>query len=323
MKYLSRLLISILLLFAVLFLPNLASAQEDTRTNIFNELVDALNNETTNIYDDYYYFSSKYEDDESLFSNFFEDLNTHVESWVQIAKNSKTVYEKYLSNKDQEISLIANKALIANKRVIEAINYYKLALSSEDENISNNHFDSGDKAIAEAYTLHDEAVELYNDLSGTSSSLSARNWLIFFSVLSVFFSLLLFFKSRKKSQLEAEKIRAEVYKGLLLSSLWMTGGLIITTVGFSYVLKEGGTYYIFYGPILIGGWQLLKGFYYYLTEGRKVLNHLNLIQKNEAIRESYSVSEKEDKILGYVCPYCGFKHSTKSVICKNCGENIL
>jgi DNA-directed RNA polymerase subunit RPC12/RpoP len=67
----------------------------------------------------------------------------------------------------------------------------------------------------------------------------------------------------------------------------------------------------------------MKGLYTYFTSGRKALAYLNTMQKSKDIKESYSIPEKDGKTPEYVCQYCGFKHSRKTVICKNCGENLL
>lgn len=320
MKYLPKLLISSLLLFAILFSPNFASAQEDIRTNTLNEIVDALNRETEEVFNDYIAIIDEFENgDESTFLKFTNKLPI----WKSVLSETKNVFVKYKFSSDSEISEISNLAVEANNESLIGISLYEKAINSDSDTEFDNYIENADKSFIEGSETHFKAVDLYNDYSGSSSSISSRNWLIFFSVLSGLFSFLFFIKSRKKSQLESEKIRAEVYKGLLLSSIWMTVGMIITTVGFSYALKEGGTYYILYGPILFGGWKLLKGLYYYFTEGRKALNYLNLAQENEAIKQSYSIPERESKTSEFVCPYCGFKNSNKSVICKNCGENIL
>lgn len=307
----------------ILFAPQLVLAQEGSANGPYEQIVDALNNETQNVYGDFNNFSSKYEKEDTSLAVLLSDLDTHIKSWNQVALTSRATYEKYTTNGDQQISLIAKKALESNAKLSEAIDYYNFALASSDDNVSSDYFTKGDTAIQNASTLHGDAVDLYNNYSGYNSSILTKNWLVFFSTISGLFSFFLFVKSRKKSQLEAEKIRSEVYKALLSSSLWMMGGLVITTAGYSYALKEGGTYYIFYGAILIGGWQLLKGLYNYFTKGRKTLEYLNSFQKGEAIKESYTSSEKAENTPEFVCQYCGFKHSKKSVICKNCGENIL
>ena len=315
--------IKIFLLFLViiaLLVPFPVLAQNDSRTDIFEEIVNALNKETEEVFYNYSEIVDEFDNgDESTLLKFTNKLPV----WKSVFNETKNVFSKYKSSFDSQISEISSLAIEANNKAQIAIGLYEKALISSGSDEFGNYIRDADKYFTEASDTHFRAVDLYNDYSGFSSSIYIKNWLVIFSVISGLFSILLLIKSKKKSQLEAEKIRAEVYKALLSSSLWMSGGLIVTTVGYSYALKEGGTYYILYGPIFIGGWKLLKGLYNYLTKGRKTLNYLNSIQKSEAIKESYTLSETKEKTPEYVCKYCGYKHSSKGVICKNCGENIL
>lgn len=295
-------------------------AQEDLRAIIFNEIVDALNKETHEIYNDYINIVDELEnEDENTLVRFYNKLPV----WKSIFDETRPVFNKYKSSGDTQISEISNLALQANNKAVSAIDLYVKGFNSETDTEIDRFLSSADEAFIDSSNIHFKAVDLYNEYSGYSSSMSARNWLIFFSVASVILTLIFFAKSRSKSKLEAEMIRSEVYKSLFSSSAWMTVGIVITTAGYSYALKEGGSYYILYGPVIFGGWQLLKGLTNYLTKGRKTLAYLNSLEKNNAIRESYSNHLKTEKTPEYVCRFCGAKNSRKGVICRNCGENIL
>lgn len=55
-------------------------------------------------------------------------------------------------------------------------------------------------------------------------------------------------------------------KDMLYGTLWCIGGSIVTAVTYSAASSRGGTYFVFWGAIVFGGFQFLKGLYNYARE---------------------------------------------------------
>jgi len=53
-------------------------------------------------------------------------------------------------------------------------------------------------------------------------------------------------------------------KNILYGALWCVGGLILTVATYS-MASRSGTYFVFWGAVIFGGFQLLKGIYQYIT----------------------------------------------------------
>lgn len=321
-----KLACGLLILFSLitLFAP-VAQAQFDDESMVpeEDELVGTLNFELEEIYEPYFEFVEKLENSTNQ-EPIIQGFDTNIISWKSKFQESRSVYSKYTTHSNFEIAQIAQTALKGADLGIIATEKYHSALYASSDTESDTLFDEGDQTFFQAVEYHDQAVDLYNDYSGASSAYGTRNWLIFFSITSVVFSIFLFFKSRRKSLFQAEIIRSSVYKNLFSSSLWMAGGLIVTTVGYTYALQEGGTYYIFYGAILVGGWQLLKGLYEYFTRGRSVLNKLAIMEKHSAIKSLYEEPVSDTKLVHTKkCKKCRTEQSINNVVCSSCGENLL
>ncbi len=59
--------------------------------------------------------------------------------------------------------------------------------------------------------------------------------------------------------------RASAKRNMVVGTLWCVGGLVLTMVTYSSVAERGGTYFVAWGPVIFGGWQLLKGIRQYMT----------------------------------------------------------
>lgn len=307
----------------ILLSPQLVYGEEELN-NSYSKLVDQFNYELEYIYRPYTDFvnSSNENTDTDILIN---DFTSKINKWSQSFKTSEQVYYQLTSDSDQNIRIIANKALESVKKGSNACNLYKQALSSETESSYSSFLSQGDFEFKEAVRIHDEAVDLYNDLSGAKTTMQSRNYLIFFSIISIIFSIILFFKSRVNTTIQADIIKGQIFFNLFKSSLWMVVGLLVTTIGLAYAIENGGSYYIFYGPVVVGGWQMLKGLINYITNDKKILRELANIEKDNAIRSSYkseNISLKKINIYKK-CRYCGSKQEKKAIICTECGENII
>jgi hypothetical protein len=50
-------------------------------------------------------------------------------------------------------------------------------------------------------------------------------------------------------------------RNLLFGSIWFFGGLVVTIWTFSSALLYGGTYYVAWGAVLLGGIQMARGIF--------------------------------------------------------------
>lgn len=316
----------LIIFFPFIFIVSPVSVFAEEEGEIIDNIGDALDKEVEMIYEPYNNFVSKLESGDFTIESALDDFRLNLASWREAFGKAIAVYKKYTSSRNPDISEISSLALSGSEKGINAIDSYEKALIAETDEDWEYHSGHGDELMFQAVTLHDQAVDLHNDYTGASSYIALRDWLVLGSALSVIFSLFLFIKSRRRSKYQAEIIRAGVYKELFISSLWMTAGLVITTAGLSHALGHGGTYYILYGPILVGGWQLLKGLSHYFQEGRKKLAQLAKFERGAVIKESYKKQEEKEvrsRISQKKCPYCDALLSPRAVICSECGENIL
>jgi uncharacterized protein YgiM (DUF1202 family) len=77
-----------------------------------------------------------------------------------------------------------------------------------------------------------------------------------------------FIPSKTKVKTIAESAvptRASAKRNMVVGALWCVGGIVLTTVTYSSVAGNGGTYFVAWGPVIFGGWQLLKGIRQYTT----------------------------------------------------------
>lgn len=314
----SALLIILLGFFMVFPIEVMAESEE---TSPYAELADALDRELNEIYIPY---SDLVDSDTLTTEEFVVKFEKDITTWYQVFLSTEQVYKKHSNNSDYQIAEIASKGLLANQEGKKALDLYRQAYLEEDEVVIARLFTEGDSAFNSAVIQRDEVVDLYNNYSGASSSYNARDILIFSSIISAILTLIIFLKSRNKTTIDAEIIKAEIYKRLSINALWMTIGLAVTAVGLAYAINSGGTYYILWGPVVFGGWAFMKGLFNYFVNDRKILASLASEQRAGAIKQSYFEETTEHPIKTLVkCPHCGEKQSRHTIICNNCGNNLL
>lgn len=263
----------IFVLTLILFTPKIYRHVQAVENKVWNEIVDALNKETKS-YGSYNLFTAEIKNLDA--DSFISEYKNKSILWKSSFQESKIVYEKYSSSSDEQLKEVAVKALNASNKSLKAIEEYDRAVSGElqSEEELKTAFSTGDSLITEASKEHYEAVDLYNNYSGFNSQQNTIYLLYGCLVLSAIFTIILWLKSRTSSHYQSDIIKAQIFKNLLGSSIWMLVGLAITTFSLHYASKEGGTYYIFYWAIIIGGWQMLKGLWIYFTKDRKTLKQM-------------------------------------------------
>ena len=270
----------------LLSFPHLIHAQssQDIPTK---HILSALNSE----YDAYSAYAEFIENIESYTGDEIRnEYSLQSNEWATNFSDARDVYIKYSSNEgyEAEIQSIAQVALSGSEKALEALENYDRALLTD--NLTDDGFDDaidrGDELMMEAVADHDKAVEGINDYSGASGEIELLDWLIVLAIISGFLSLILFFKSRSDSIYKADIIRAEIYRDLLVSSLWMFFGFLVTAGGLYYALYHGGgEYYILYGAVVVGGWKFTKSLWKYWFQDRAVLRELKSESRKKMISD--------------------------------------
>jgi len=303
-----------------------AFADTTSRGTVFKELYDTLNKETDLIYTPYGEFSEKLSSAEEPLYNEFQ---SRVLAWRAEFVSASNIYYKHSQSVDQQISEIASIAYGGSQKGVQSCDAYLAAIRASDTTTMSGYLDRGDQLMTEAIAVHENAADLYNNYSGATDAYNIRDWLLVGSGIFALFSFFLFLKSRRKSSFQAEVARSGVYGNLFRNSLWVTIGLVVTTVGYSYALGSGGTYYILYGPIFFGGWRLLSGLYDYFKNGRPLLNQISQNEKGDAIKQSYlettqnNITESTPSSKKKRCNNCRNLVPANSIMCPNCGNNVL
>lgn len=275
---------TLFILTLIFTVPKISSQVQAVESKVWNEIVGALNKETE-AYNSYTLFTEAIKDldGNQLISRYISESVL----WQKSFEDGKLVYEKYSSNPDEQLNEVVNKALNASNKSLDAIDQYDKGFISEglsDEEIQS-YLTKGDTLIIEASKEHYEAVDLYNDYSGYTSQNNLIIFLYICLVLSLIFTIILWFKSRTNSHYQSDIIKAQIFKNLFGSSIWMLIGITITTITLHLASKEGGTYYIFYWAILGGAWQMLKGLWIYFTKDRKTLEQLKSKDKSDLLNK--------------------------------------
>lgn len=272
---------ALFILTLIFTIPKISDKVHAVESKVWNEVVGALNKETE-AYNSYNLFVDEIKnlDKNSLIAEY----TSKSISWESSFKEGISVYEKYSSSPDEQLKEVTTKALNASNKSLDAIAQYDNGFLGEltDEEIQSS-LTNGDSLISEASKEHIEAVNLYNNYSGVTSQSNLIIFLYGCLVLSIIFTVILWFKSRTSSHYQSDIIKAQIFKNLLGSSIWMLVGIAITTFSLHYVSKKGGTYYIFYWAIIGGAWQMLKGLWIYFTKDRKTLKQLKLKDQSDLL----------------------------------------
>lgn len=329
-----KICISVLFVIVICFLsiPRNVFSQEN-KTDKLNEILNSLDSDTKNIYDKYVILVDKISEETDT-TSLFDEFKTSSDLWKTLFNSSQTVYQKYISDSDVSISNVAKLALESTQIGLQALQKYDMALGSDTSANYSYYAEQGDALIIDSNKKHIEAVDQYNllvdnynDESGVTDAYSTRTYLIIASIFFSLISVFLFFKSKVRSSLSAEAMRAGVFQNMFGNSLAMSIGLIVTTIGYAYALETGGTYYILWGLVVFGGWRFLVGLFNYFSNGRKILNQLAEQEKINSTKLSFNKdidntieNQSEDKFL--FCTNCGTRITNKTSKCPNCGYKL-
>lgn len=259
----------------------------------------------------------------------YTTFNTRLAGWEKKLISVEQALRSRLNDNDPQVRAVAQSALRSVETTKRAFTNYKAALSAETENESQNLFTQGDSLISQAFEEHSASVDLYNDSIGATDYVTARDFLIVITIMAGIFSVFLWLKSRRSSYLQTEILRAQVFSDLFKSSAWMFVGLLVTTIGMAYALANGGSYYILYGPVVFGGWSMLKGVLNYFNEGKPLLDSLSKEERHEVLSSLLTNNSidldnaEEKKTTKTTCKHCKTKNDRNALVCSKCGRNLI
>jgi len=321
-----------LLLFFLIFPLGFNSVKAETYSSTREESLDQIYTALDNEYElisDYNAYSVDIENDTtSTYYEIISQFRSKIIEWERILENSKSVYSTYSNSTHTDIANLSRHAKSHTEIAIEAIDYYRMYLNEDLENLGNVYLDNGDELFVQYINEYDQISDLYNEVSGVSGYMDFQTYLFWGWIISGIISIFLFLKAKNSSYIKAEKMRSEIYFDLTKSTFAMFLGLIITWGGLSLSLSgDGGSYYIFYGPVIFGGWAFLKGLYKYVAHDRSVLNDLSKEERVSLLRKSFG--EEDDKKIEikkemiFVCKNCDAEQDKNNKFCDGCGEKLV
>lgn len=286
--------IAIFFLAILLFLtPSVAFANEriDLYSRVDQDIskIDELNNYTEKTKDD------------------FNGIITKLTNYQTYFKESSAIYDNLTKSSDSKISSVAKESKVNATTLNDSIGQMIDGLNNSDETKYNGSISQTNKAIDGYNKIIIELNEGATDYGPVYIFA-----VIFFSIIS----LILLIKAKIKPQFSSEIAKKECEMELFKSSLWPAIGSIITLVWYK-LTPPGGTYYILWGPILIGLFYFIKQSWVYAKEVRPVLR-----VTIEAEREEFMKKEQLNEEENY-CTSCGSELTISAHFCKNCGSKII
>lgn len=220
---------------------------------------------------------------------------------------SSKFYEQFINSTDQKVSIASKQSKVNAGAMADGINQISDALLNQDEGKYNSgitkvngEIDNYNKTIASL----NEGVTDYGPVY------------IFAVIIFSIISFILLIKAKIKPQYSSEIAKKECEIELFKSSLWPTIGSIVTLVWYK-LTPPGGTYYILWGPILIGLFYFTKQCWVYSKEVRPALMVVIEAEKEELMKKQ-QIKEEEN-----YCPSCGAELTIGAHFCKNCGAKVI
>ncbi len=253
-------------------------------------------------------------------------LDANIPSALQHLDESSSFYQlKITEATDMELKRIIgniNENILSLKSDLSQV---KQAIDTQDKDLYTSALNNYDAHIA---NLNSYIKELNNNQGAIDYS-----WLLWPFLVAIIISVVLFVISRGNPILPAEQLRNQFEFELFKSSLWPLFGSGISYIWY-LMTPPGGTFYVLYGPILIGFFVFFKGLYTYLTVARPAINLAKNEQQaklqelisskkfeNENMEEEYKDIEKlstEKK----KCANCDRYNSLQAKFCKSCGKSF-
>ena len=88
---------------------------------------------------------------------------------------------------------------------------------------------------------------------------------------------------------------------VLVGLLWLIGGIVVTAVSYSAVSETGGTYFVFWGAVVFGGLQFLRGLFRAAVAEKPTIHDSSYIKKED--KETREILQTHT-IVGGACTKC-------------------
>lgn len=288
------------------------------------------------------------------------EIGQRISSDTEIISRLLTHFNN-LQNTEEDIASVLNETKEFQSHFQESASYYSnLAASetdgsakelltkwsnnsklvSDDAGVLLNKVENGEeteineaqkKLYTDSIEERDKLIGEYNNHFNLVDYGDTFFWLL---VVTGIISLVLFIWSRGNPVLPSEKLSKELKQGLFKSSLWPFGGALITYVGQAYS-SPGGEFYIFWGPIIFGFYQFVKGLYNYQRYAKPILelakkeeqHKLDELLTSESFKKE-DLKRKLDEIQAIEYSSIGAKqdhndHDDNIATCHNCGRQFL
>jgi hypothetical protein len=220
-----------------------------------------------------------------------EVLLRDIPSVTQHLNDSSRYYESLIATEsDEELKAILRSVNNDINGLSSSLLMVEAAINADDADSYLSALEEFDSYAASLNTN----VEALNNHFGVAD----YSWLAWPFWLALPFSIILFIKSRGSPLLPADQLRKKYEFELFKSSLWPTIGSAVSYLWY-LLTPAGGTFYVLYGPIIIGYFQFFRGLYTYITQARPAINLASSEEKSklEALIRSdkLAVSSIEDQ----------------------------
>jgi hypothetical protein len=232
-----------------LSLPAAAASTTDELYEITNNLVDTYNRVFEDMDADDY------------------DFEGAMQAYIDVLSTSETDIEKVLNkNKNKGLKEPVESILASVKELHVSSKGLLTAHINDDEASFDTYFDRYDAA----FDAYDAAIDVYNqylvDNPETDNNLYVvYQWLFYGALILLAGSGLLLFNIKQKPESDAKTAQLQAAKKLLIGAAIATIGSAITYFWYKAAMaSEDGTYYIVYGPIIIGYISFFSGLFGYI-----------------------------------------------------------
>jgi len=246
-------------------------------------------------------------------------MSQKITTYKDYFGQSSKYYQDNLSAVDDSLRPVLQNAKGADDEISSGLDTMANAVKNSDSSSYDRGLDSyndGIKKLNDVAKQHDEAL-------GITNPGPTYVWL---SVIFGLISLTLLAKTRLKIVGEFSSSKKVIMLNLFKSSLWPAIGALITTIWY-YSTPPGSSYYILWGPMLIGFIYFAIAIWNYL----KIRRPLKIGTKAEYTawqeKETKRIEKEEmeaeiplDKFK--YCPFCGFQHEKADKFCTSCGKKL-
>lgn len=193
-----------------------------------------------------------------------EGIVARLDSYSGTFQESVSFYQTCKEHDSSDMSTVCSKAFDGMQKVLTNVTAMKTAINAGDA-------EGADAAITGINGGIDDLNSATTTYNENFAGMDYGPIYIGLTILFAIVSLVFYTKTRVTVDGDASKTKHATMLGLFKSSLWPLGGALITTIWY-YLTPVGSTYYVFYGPVVIGGIYFLRDIFTYMTKNRSTIN---------------------------------------------------